>query len=137
MARIGVAILIEDLQRKGGRGQRQAEPGDDAAAPVEQPGEENDGGDQSACYQHLRAAKPENVAPHLPQARGLQLQADDEQQEHDAQFRKTEDLFAVADLVQEWADDDAGRQIAKDGAEPELLEDRRCDDSATEQKQSL
>ena len=32
VARVDVAVLLEDLHRKGGRGQRQPEAGDDAAA---------------------------------------------------------------------------------------------------------
>ena len=43
-------------------------------------------GKQHAGDQHLRSAEPENLAPQAPQPRRLDLEADDEQQEDDAEF---------------------------------------------------
>ncbi len=48
-----------------------------------------------------------------------------------------QDLFAFRDLLGDGTDQDAGGEIAEDGAEPETLEQRRCDHGAGKQHERL
>ena len=83
----------------------------------------------SAGDQHLRAAQPEHRLAQHPQARGLQLQADDEQQQHHAQLGEVQDVVDLGDQPQRpRADDHAGGQIAEDRAQLEPAKHRDGDD---------
>ena len=90
-----VAVLFEDLQRKGGRGQRQAEA-DHHRGRQRQPEQGHPGQpEQRPGDQHLRQAKAEDLPPQRPQPRRLQLQPDEEQQEDDAEFGDVQDCLAA------------------------------------------
>ncbi len=70
-----------------------------------------------------------------PKPRRLQLEADDEQQEDDAELGDVQDFLAVGDQPRRRADGDAGGEIAENGAEADALEQRRRDHGAAEQQQ--
>jgi hypothetical protein len=67
-----------------------------------------------SCQQHLRQADAEYRLAHHPQPSGRQLQANDEQQQHHAEFRDVRDAFRVADQAHHrGADDHPGKQITQ------------------------
>ena len=87
MTRIDVAVLFEDLHGEGGRRQRQAEAGNDRCRASEKAGKDKASAvSASPVTTTCASAEAEDIAPHLPEARWLQLEPDDEQQEHDAEF---------------------------------------------------
>ena len=94
-------------------------------------------GEQEPVTTTCARPSPKIVAPQRPQPRRLELQADDEQQEHDAEFGDLQDLLAAGDQPRRRADGDAGGEIAEHGAEPEALEQRRGDHRAAEQQQDF
>ena len=76
----------------------------------------------------LRRAEPEDVAAHREQPRRLELEPDDEQQEHDAELGDVADGLGLADERQAGrADGDAGGEVAEHGAEAEAPEQRHGD----------
>ena len=77
--------LAQDLQADRGRRQRQAEPDDERALPVE-PEREADAADRKPGQHELQAADAEHGAPHDPQPLRRELQADHEQHQHDAEL---------------------------------------------------
>ena len=82
------------------------------------------GGDQ-----HLQAAQQEHGARQLPQPFERQLQPDGEEQEDDAELRQGLRRVDIADQVEEGrADEQAGREVADDGAELQPLGERGPDD---------
>ena len=105
----------------------QSSPASRCASPAS-----SDAGDHD-----LRQAEPENLAPQAPQPRRLELEADDEQQEDDAELGDVQDFFAAGDQPRCRADGDAGGEVAEDGAETDALEQRRRDHRAAEQQQNF
>ncbi len=82
-----------------------------STSPVATPMPAEDGGGEH----ELGGAQPEDRAPHREQARELELEADQEQQQHDAELGHRQDRLRVAEQADaERADDDAGRQIGDD-----------------------
>jgi len=84
------------------------------------------------------AAPSPKTIRHDPQARRLQLEADDEEQQYDAELR---DLADVGEVVEEAQaprpDDEPGRYIAEDGAQVQESEQRHCQDGGAEQNGGL
>ncbi len=118
------ALLAHQLQRHGGGRHRQADAADHRRLPGEvrqvQQRAQHRRGDQ-----HLAGAGAEDRTPQLPQLAGVQLQADDEHQEHHAQLGEVQDLVDVANEAQSpGADSDAGDQIAQHRADPQATGDR-------------
>ena len=95
-------------------------------------------GQQRAADGDLRDAEPEDLPPQAPQPRRLHLQPDHEQEHHHAEFGDVQDGLRIGEPAQaERTDDEAGRQIAQHGAEPEPLEHRHRDDGGPEQGHHL
>ena len=95
-------------------------------------------GQEQGADADLQRAEPENLAPQAPQPRRLHLEADDEEEHHDAEFGDVQDrLGVVKDGEPERADDQAGGEIAQDRAEPEPPEDRHRDDARRQQRHHL
>src|SRR3990170_2335109 len=91
---------------------RHARAGDDAA--------EHDG-----AGEELAGAEPEHIPAQLPQALRLELEADQEQEEHDAELGEVQHALAVLDEAERVRPDgDPRHQVAEDGAELEALEQR-------------
>ena len=123
-----LAFFGEDLQHERGRGHRQPQADDQRAVEVQAESERDDA-DQCARDQHLGGTESENRATQHPQARRLQFQANDEKQQHDADFREMQDVVDGGnELESAGTDDDAGREIAEHRAELEAPEQRHGND---------
>ena len=84
----------------------------------------------------LRATRAEYRPAHDPQPRRLQLQADDEQQQHHAEFGEVQDGLDVVDQAEHrWPDHDARREIAKHRAELQPAEQRHDDDRGRKEQE--
>ena len=106
-------LFGEHLQHECGRRERQHQPQHNRRIDLEsqQPGNR---ADRDRARHDLRCAETKYHAPHDPKARRLQLEANDEQQEHDAQFGEVQDVLGVVDEGEpERADDNAGREVAE------------------------
>ena len=90
MAQRQFAFLLQNLQREGGRRQRQRQAGEQRGLPGK-PNAMAMAASTSAGDGHLRAAQAEDGGAHGPQALGAQLQADQEQQQHDAELGEVQD----------------------------------------------
>ncbi len=130
--RVHLAPLRQQAQHDGGGGQRQGGADRDGGRNAE-PGQDADASQNGRGRHHLQGAQHEHGPRQLPQARDRQLQADREQQEHDAQLRQRLGRVHVADEIEEGrADDQAGRQVSDDGAELQPL-GQRCPDDRSRQ----
>ncbi len=108
-----VAALLEHLQRDRGGRQRQRHADDDGA-PQHEP-LATAAAAKTRPSGRLRRAEPEDVAAHRDQPRQLELEPDDEEQEHDAELGDAADGLGLADERQAGrADDDAGGEVAED-----------------------
>ena len=82
----------------------------------------------------LGGAEAEDRAPHGEQAGELELEADEEQQQHDAELRHRQDRLRIAKQADaERTDDDAGREIRDDRREPDDARDRHAHHRGGEQ----
>jgi hypothetical protein len=122
------------LQAEGGGGKREAEADDEGGRPVD--AEKADGAHQHKAGNHdLDEAEAENLAAQRPEPARLQLEADDEQEEDDAELADMQDLLAVAvDQPEHRAHDDAGEEVAEHRAEADALEDGAGEDATAEQQ---
>ena len=94
--------------------------------------------EQQRAQEHLRGAQAEHQAPHDPQARRLQLQPDDEEQQHDAELGDVRDAADVTDEVETpRADDETGGHVAEDRGQPREAEQRHRDDGRGQQDHGL
>ena len=95
-----------------------------------------DGGDGRGRNKHLQATGAEHLAPHHPQARRAQLQADHEQQHHHAQLGRGQHVVGVGHQRQPVrADRHAGRQVTQDRAQAQPTEQRHRDHRGDEEDQ--
>ena len=102
------------------------------------PPSDADTGEKQRADADLHRAEPEDLAPQAPQPRWLHFEADDEQEHHDAEFGDVKDGLGLGEDAQaERADDQAGGEIAEDGAEPHAPEDRHGDDAGGQQRHYL
>ena len=122
-------------QHDGRRRQRQPQCAHQRRAPVHAKGH-GQGAQPRADDTHLRPAPAENRTAQQPQAFGLELQADQKQQQHHAEFGKAEDHLDILDQAQApRPDDDAGHQVAQHGAHAQALGQRHHDDGRHQVKQ--
>ena len=123
-----LAFLLEELKRKGGRGQRQRKPDEDRLVR-RQPEENADGGKRERRGGKLGEPEPEDRRAHGPEPHGAELEPDDEQQHHHAELGEVQDAFDVVKLVERpeeiRADDDAGGEVAEHGAHAQDATERR------------
>jgi hypothetical protein len=132
-----LAAFGQRLQHEGGRGEgeRQADHNGGSGAQAEIHARD---GQQRTRHQHLRAAQPEHHAAHGPQARGIELESDDEQQQHNAEFREVGGRFHIGDQRQaERADGRAGREIPQHRAQTQPAENRDHEDRRPEKHRGL
>jgi hypothetical protein len=84
--------------------------------------------------QDLGRAHAEDRLAHDPQPRRLQLEADHEQQQYDAEFREVQDPLDVGEQPESpGPDQNSGHQVAEHGAQIEVTEDRYGDDGGRQQ----
>jgi hypothetical protein len=122
----------EQLQHEGRRGQRQDQADDQRRLPRQ--AECHRGArEQRAGDQNLGGAGAEDALAQGPQARRLQLQADDEQQQHHAELGEMKDPVDIGEQLEApGADDDAGREIAEHRTEAQAARDRHRDHGGDE-----
>ncbi len=78
-------------------------------------------GQREPGHEHLGGAEAEDGPAQDPQPAGLELEADDEEQEHDAELGEVQDVVDVGDEPQApGSDQHAGGEVAEHGAEAEL-----------------
>ena len=82
----GAVLLDQKLHHDRGRGQREAHAEHDDAGGRRDAAHADGGADRDDADRDLHQADAEHVAPQLPQPRQRQFQAEQEQQEHDAEF---------------------------------------------------
>jgi hypothetical protein len=120
--RIQLVTLGQELQDQRRRRQGEREACDESGVH-RQAQQMCDGREHDCSNGDLRQAKPENRAAQRPQARGLQLEANDEQQQHHAELGEVHHAFDVVDHRQaERTDHQARGQITEDGAQPQPTE---------------
>jgi hypothetical protein len=121
-------LLAERGEADRGRGHGEAHAGDepDGHRLTEQDRDSGHGHDRDG---HLRRPEAEDRAAQRPDARGVELEADEEEQEHDADRAEAEHRLRIGDQAQApGADRDAGDEVAEHGTQSEPLENRHRDD---------
>ena len=119
--------------RGGRQGQAQADHQRGLPVMLEQ---QRDPAQQQRAQQYLQPAGAEHRLAHHPQARGRQLQADDEQHHHHTDLGGVEDAVGVAHQRQAIrAQHHAGHQIRQHRAQPEPLEHRHRDHRGQQEHQ--
>ncbi len=118
------AALLERGQHQRRRRHREPEARDEGRFPRQSEPDAR-GSEREARDQDLCRAEPEHGTTQRPQPRGLELETDQEQQQHDPELRELECGLDVADQPQApRADERAGREVAQHRAEPEAAEYR-------------
>jgi hypothetical protein len=116
--------LVHALHGDRRRREREREAGHERGAPG-QSHDHEESTEQRAAQRHLHAAAEEHVAPHRPEALGVELEPDREQHQHHAELGEVHDRLDILDEAEpERPDRAAGDQIAEHRAEPEPLGDR-------------
>ena len=122
------AIAVEDKARPSAptTAQRQGTP---AATPAI--------ANRGRAAQHLGRAPAEDGPPEGPQTLRLQLQADEEEHQHHAELGEMQHRLWVAHKAQGLRpQQEAGGQVADDGAEPQGLRQRHDEDGGAEESQA-
>ena len=134
--RCQLSPLLQHLQRKGGRGERDGKTKKQALNEIFAQAVRDDS-EQCGADEKLGPSKAEDRAAHGPEPQGLQFEPDQKEQEHDPELGKMQD---VVDLVEgddeaeaEGSDQEPGRQIAEHGADLEAL-GKRCRNDRSGQK---
>ncbi len=121
------------MQREGGRGKGERQTGDDRGGRRHHIRQREGACDDGAGQRHLRGAKPEYGAPKRPQSCNRKFQPYDKQEENDAEFGYMKNaLLLMQEIERIRSGYDAGREITKDGAEPQPVEDRNGDRGGAE-----
>jgi hypothetical protein len=105
----GLAALLEHLEHHRRRGQDETRAGDEGDGRREA-GEDADGGEEAGADQNLGDAEAEDLAAQVPQARRLHLEADDEEQHHDAELGDLEDRGRIGEEADAERPDDQARR---------------------------
>jgi hypothetical protein len=131
------ASFRQRLQHEGSGRHGQCQSDDDGGRKGEAEADTN-GSEQRGRDNYLCRAKPENRPAQYPQARRLQLEANDKQQHHDSQFGEMHNALDLADDAEaRWANDDTGRQISEHGAHFEVSKKRHEDNSCCKKNSGL
>jgi hypothetical protein len=137
MARMFFALLGELLADDGGRGLREHRA-DDEGRRRREPGPPGDEADRSGGERHLRRAQPENQVAQGVDLRQREVQADREQQEHDAELGDRLDRRRVdhrASGVR--TEQHPHQQVAEAGRDAQALEQQHHGHGHAEQQQDL
>jgi hypothetical protein len=115
------AAFGERLQRERRGRERKRHAGNQRDAHVEAAGERRSG-DHGDRAEHLGKPEHEEARAHVPEPVRLELEADQEEQEHDAELGEGIDRLGLADELQApGADGDAGKEIARHRAQAQTL----------------
>src|SRR6185312_14095515 len=132
-----LATLGQDLQYER-RGRERESEADNASGYRREPEQVGGCAKQKRAQKHLRQPESENDASHDPQACGLQLQSDHEQQQHDSEVRDMRDACTVLDQAQSPRTDDESRgHITQDRAQVDEPEQRNRYDSGGQEDSGL
>ena len=124
MARGELLAFHERRENQSGGGHRQTETRDEGRLPGE-PERQRQGGEHRAGRQHLCAAETEYRPAQHPQAARLQLQPDEEKQQHHPELGELQRGLDLPDHPEaEGTDQHAGAEIAEHRAELQALEER-------------
>ena len=135
-----LALLVEHLDGEGGRRQRERQP--DKQTCLERIAEcHPDRAQDDRGQEYLRAAESEHRRAERPQPDRLEFQADDEQQQHDAELGDMEHGLDLIERVDEaeapGSDQNASKQIAKDGTDTQPFRQRRPEYRGTQEQGDL
>ncbi len=129
--------LRQQLQHQRRRGQSETKTHEQRGreSEAQQPSSQSE---QYCAHNHLRRTHAENDAPHDPEARWLQLQADDEEQQDDSELREAHDARNVFDEAEApRPDHHSGRDISEDRAQLQESENRDRKHRGAEQHRTL
>ena len=120
-------LLAQRLQHDGGGRHRQHAARRHAHRP-RQPHQHGNARDGRDGEHHLQSPQPQQLPAQLPQLVRLQLQTHQEQHHHHAELGHVLDaLGLLAHQAEDRTDQDAGDQVAQDGAQPQSLGKRHGD----------
>ena len=69
--------------------------------------------DQAGRHHHLQATQTEKLVSHVPELARRQFEPDQEEHQHNAEFREVLKIFGIGQKAENRTDDDAGGQIAQ------------------------
>ena len=126
--RLDQPLFRQGLQHDRGRGQRHDHPHGQRHLPGiakrDKAGHHRQHGNH-----HLQPAQPQQPVPHVPQRAGFQLQPDQEQHHHHAEFGKMLKIVGlVSDQPKHRPDHDPGCQVAQHRPQPKPGGNRHRDD---------
>ena len=108
-----LSAILQDLQRDRGGGNCQRQPRDDRPAPAEQAEVMGERCDCQRGQRQLGGAEAEDGTTHREQLTELELEADQEQQHHHAQFGDRDDALGSCECREpRRADDHASDEIS-------------------------
>lgn len=122
--------------RRGGHRDDEAGGERDAKIEAEEGAERSDG---RGGADHLETAESQQLGAHPPKEGGLEFETDEEEHHDDTELGEVHNVFgALADEAERMGtDEDAGHQVAENGAEPEAFRDRDRDDGGDEVDEGL
>ena len=124
--------LVERGEDDGGRGHRPDEAERHGKVPAHAE-RKCDGGDGGGGDNDLESSEADDVAAEGAEDGRLDLQADEEEHHDDAELGEVEDLVGGPRDVEELgSDEDAGGEVAEDGAESEPLGEGDADGGGSE-----
>jgi hypothetical protein len=130
-------LLAQQRERDGGGGHGERHAGDQRHGDA-LVGEQRYPCNGSPRGEHLRGAHAEDGAAQLPQPLRLELQADEEEEQHHAELGKVQHRVRIGDEAEApGSDRHAGGEIAEHRAEADALEDRHGDHAGGEVDQGL
>jgi hypothetical protein len=129
-----LAFFLEQLHDDGRRRQDEARTRDERRRDGKARGDA-DARQQQRAEDDLQNAEPEDLRPQAPEPRRPHLEADDEQEQHDAELGDVQDRFRVRDQPHaEGPDDEPGREIAEHGAQAEPPKQRHRQHGGRQQR---
>ena len=133
MRRGDIAPLVEHLHDDRSRRQHETHGRDEGHERMESGGNAHPR-QKGAAHGHLNRAEAEDLPPEGPQAGGLHLQSDHEQEHDHAQLRNVQNRLRIGEQAEPVGpNDETSRQIAQHGTETEAPEERDGNHRCAEQ----
>ena len=137
VTRAEFTLVAEYLQAESSRGECQSETYNQGCTYRNLKGECHQGDDR-ARGKNLSGAEAEYASPHDPQARRLQLDTDNEQQEDNAKFGEVPYLLHSADETEApRTNHGTCNQKTQNRTEPETLKQWHCNDGRCQQDYNI
>ena len=131
-----LTALFEDLKRDCCCGHGERESGDNGATPAEQAKAMGEKCNYQCGERQLGGAEAEDRAAHGHQLAEFELEPDDEQEQHHAQFGHRNDALGRWEYRERgWADDHSADQIGHDGRKPDPACNRHAEDHGRQEYQ--